>query len=105
MRAFGILMSFVLLFVFAVFIASDMTQGYAVNRSTLVFLIMVAGTIFFLPAYIAFLRGSPFRWIILILNGVIGVTGIGWLGCFIWSIFPRRREQRSFYPSERERLS
>lgn len=104
MRAFGILMSFVLLFVFALFSASSITAGHNVHQGVPVFLIMVAGTIFFLPALIAFLRGSPYRWIILILNGVIGVTGIGWIGCFIWSIFPQRKEQR-FYPSERERWS
>lgn len=49
-----------------------------------IFLLVVA-IIYELPAIIAFLRGHPNRWLILVLCTALGGTGIVWLGCLIWA--------------------
>ncbi|MBZ9725299.1 superinfection immunity protein [Mesorhizobium sp. CO1-1-11] len=49
-----------------------------------IFLLVVA-IVYELPAIIAFLRGHPNRWLILVLCTALGGTGIVWLGCLIWA--------------------
>ncbi len=39
-----------------------------------------------LPVFIAFLRGHPNRWLILVLTVVAGATLVGWLIALIWSM-------------------
>jgi peptidoglycan/LPS O-acetylase OafA/YrhL len=48
-------------------------------------LLAVALIFYFLPALIAFLRGHPARWGILVLNFLAGFTVIGWLGSLVWA--------------------
>ncbi|MER9061405.1 superinfection immunity protein [Mesorhizobium sp. M0698] len=59
----------------------DATAGYAIMG---IFLLLVA-IIYELPAIIAFLRGHPNRWLILVLCTALAGTGIVWLGCLIWA--------------------
>ncbi len=47
--------------------------------------------LFFVPAILAFLRGHPRRWPILILLFSLGWTGVGWLVALIWSLSATRR--------------
>ncbi len=56
-------------------------EGYSVALSLL----------FFLPAVIAFPRGHPRRWAIVILLLALGWTGVGWLVALIWSLSAARR--------------
>lgn len=46
---------------------------------------VIVGIIYLLPAIIAFHRQHPNRWVILILNVVLGGTIIVWLGCLVWA--------------------
>ncbi|WP_454011988.1 superinfection immunity protein [Aquamicrobium terrae] len=47
--------------------------------------LVILGVIYFLPTIIAFRRQHPNRWVILILNVVLGGTIIVWLGCLVWA--------------------
>ena len=46
---------------------------------------LIGGIIYLIPSIVAFRRGHPNRWLILVLNIVFGGTGIGWLGCLVWA--------------------
>jgi hypothetical protein len=48
--------------------------------------ILVGLTICLIPAVIAFRRGHPNRWVILVVCIVFGATGIGWLVALIWAL-------------------
>lgn len=50
----------------------------------LIFLLIV-GAIYLIPTFIAFGRGHPNRWPILVINVVFGGTGLGWLGSLVWA--------------------
>ena len=52
---------------------------------------MALSLLFFLPAVIAFPRGHPRRWAIVILLLALGWTGVGWLVALIWSLSAARR--------------
>jgi 4-amino-4-deoxy-L-arabinose transferase-like glycosyltransferase len=52
----------------------------------LIAVIAICAIIFFLPTIIAFLRRHRNRWVILLINLFFGGTGIGWVGCLIWSL-------------------
>jgi hypothetical protein len=52
---------------------------------TIVLLCIVAALAYFIPTYIAFVRGHPNRWVIFLLNLVFGITILGWFGCLIWA--------------------
>jgi hypothetical protein len=56
-------------------------EGYSLALSLL----------FFLPAIIAFLRGHPRRWGIVILLLTLGWTVVGWLVALIWCLSATRR--------------
>lgn len=47
--------------------------------------LVILGVVYFLPTIIAFHRQHPNRWVILILNVVLGGTIIVWLGCLVWA--------------------
>ncbi|MER8917704.1 superinfection immunity protein [Mesorhizobium sp. M0761] len=49
-----------------------------------IFLLLIA-IVYELPAIIAFVRGHPNRWLILVLCTALAGTGIVWLGCLIWA--------------------
>ncbi len=46
--------------------------------------------LFFIPAILAFLRGHPRRWPIVLLLLSLGWTGVGWLVALIWSLSATR---------------
>lgn len=50
----------------------------------IVFVVLVA-IVYELPAIIAFFRGHPNRWLILVLCTALAGTGIVWLGCLVWA--------------------
>ncbi|MBZ9907769.1 superinfection immunity protein [Mesorhizobium sp. BR115XR7A] len=50
-----------------------------------IFLLLIA-LVYELPAIIAFFRGHPNRWLILVLCTALGGTGIVWLGCLVWAL-------------------
>lgn len=41
--------------------------------------------IYSVPSIVAFVRGHPNRWAILVINIVFGGTGLGWFGSLIWA--------------------
>lgn len=43
----------------------------------------------FVPAIVAFARNHAQKWLILLLNLVVGWTGIGWIAALIWAIIGR----------------
>ena len=61
---------------------NDDNGGELVGLFILLALILLA---YGLPTIIAFLRGHPNRWIILLVNVFFGGTGVGWLGALIWA--------------------
>ncbi|PDQ20084.1 hypothetical protein CN311_16085 [Mesorhizobium sanjuanii] len=59
----------------------SLDAGYALIGTFLLF----AAIIYELPAIIAFARGHPNRWLILVRCTALAGTGIVWLGCLIWA--------------------
>lgn len=55
-----------------------------------VFTLVLIVAIYFLPTIIAFYRNHHYRWIILGINAVFGVTGFGFLAAFIWAVWPKQ---------------
>ena len=50
------------------------------------FLLFIGALAYAIPTFIAFFRGHPNRWIILLVNLFFGGTGIGWLAALIWAL-------------------
>lgn len=48
-------------------------------------LLLLVAIVYELPTIIAFARGHPNRWLILVLCTALAGTGIVWLGCLIWA--------------------
>ncbi len=46
---------------------------------------LAALAIYLLPSIVAFSRGHPNRWIIMVINVAAGVTVLGWLLTLVWS--------------------
>ena len=42
--------------------------------------------IYFIPTIIAFIRGHASKWGIMLVNLILGFTGVGWLFALIWSV-------------------
>jgi len=57
-------------------------------------LLLVVFAIYLAPTLIAFFRGHPNRWLILVVNVIFGATLLAWLICLVWSFhgFHRPRE-------------
>lgn len=55
-----------------------------------VFALVLIVAIYFLPTIIAFCRNHHYRWIILGINAVFGLTGVGFLVAFIWAVWPQQ---------------
>lgn len=49
-------------------------------------IVLLALLIHFLPSFIAFSREHKSRMLILLLNVVLGWTGIGWIVLMIWAV-------------------
>lgn len=47
---------------------------------------LIVFAIYFLPAFLAFGRSHPNRWLILLINTIFGVTFLGWAICLLWSL-------------------
>jgi len=57
------------------------------NQSALLWLIIgiVILIVHFVPSYVAYSRNHPSKGLILILNILMGWTGIGWIVLLIWA--------------------
>ena len=60
----------------------------AIGIILLVFLLLA---LYFVPTIIAFRRDHAYKNIILVINLVFGLSGIGWAGSLIWAIFPAEK--------------
>lgn len=60
-------------------------MGRIVDASELIAGLIIFFVIYMIPTIVAFWRGHPNRWIILLLNIFLGGTGIVWFGCLIWA--------------------
>lgn len=49
-------------------------------------LVFVGGLVYLLPSIIAFQRQLQQRRSLLLINIVLGITVIGWVGCLVWSL-------------------
>ena len=58
-------------------------------KTTLIVLIIAA--VYFVPTIIAFKRNHAYKNIILIINLIFGLTGIGWAVAAIWAVFPSEK--------------
>ena len=47
---------------------------------------VVIGLLHFIPTVIAFMRGHQSKWAILVLNVLLGWSGIGWIIALVWSL-------------------
>ncbi|MDX8540107.1 superinfection immunity protein [Mesorhizobium abyssinicae] len=66
------------------------TSAYAADDNldagiAFVIFVLLLAIIYELPAIIAFFRGHPNRWLILVLCTALAGTGIVWLGCLVWA--------------------
>ncbi|NLR98876.1 superinfection immunity protein [Rhizobium sp. P38BS-XIX] len=46
---------------------------------------LIATLVYMIPTIVAFCRSHPNRWLIAVINIVLGGTGIGWLGSLVWA--------------------
>lgn len=53
-------------------------------------ILLIAFCIYFMPTIIAFNRGHHYRWIIFGINTLFGLTGVGYLGAFVWAVWPKQ---------------
>ncbi|MFZ5674361.1 MAG: superinfection immunity protein [Pseudomonadota bacterium] len=60
------------------------TDGPGGSIAVLLFVAIVL-FIYMIPTVVAFRRRHPNRWVIGVLNLVLGGTGIVWLGCLVWA--------------------
>jgi len=51
-----------------------------------VFALIVLTLVIFAPTIIAFRRRHCHKWLVLLLNLLLGGTGIGWIAALIWAI-------------------
>lgn len=61
-------------------------------------LIMLVG--YMIPTLVAFVRGHPNRWLIAVINIVLGGTGLGWLGSFVWAFSAVHRSPKGNHGGE-----
>lgn len=58
---------------------------WIVDASEIIAGLIILAVIYMIPTIVAFWRGHPNRWVILLLNIFLGGTGIVWFGCLIWA--------------------
>jgi len=51
---------------------------------------LICLVIFFIPTIIAFKRNHHFKFVILAINIIFGVTGIGFLIALVWAVWPKK---------------
>lgn len=64
---------------------ADTNTGNAFGIEFLLF-VCLSAAVYITPSVIAFCRGHPNRYAILVVNMVLGGTGLGWLGALIWAL-------------------
>ncbi len=58
-------------------------------RDALYIIALVTGALLFCaPALIAHWRKHHYRWPITVINLLLGLTGVGWIICLIWAVWP-----------------
>jgi hypothetical protein len=58
-------------------------------RDALYLIALVTGAALYVaPCVIAHWRRHRYRWPITAINLLLGVTGIGWLVCLVWALWP-----------------
>ena len=58
-------------------------------RDALYILAIVTGALIFLsPSFIAHRRRHHYRWPITAINVALGITGIAWVVCLVWALWP-----------------
>ena len=70
----------------AIAISDGLAQGLTDEEEIaigIIFLVLLG--IFLIPTMVAFIRGHPNRWPILLINIVFGFTILGWFGALIWA--------------------
>ena len=58
-------------------------------NTTLILLIIAA--LYFIPSLIAYKRNHAYKNIILVINTVLGLTGVGWAVAAIWAVWPTEK--------------
>lgn len=54
-------------------------------------IILIVAVLYFIPSVVAYKRNHAYKNIILVINIVFGLTGIGWAGAMIWAIWPTEK--------------
>jgi Superinfection immunity protein len=64
-----------------------------------IYVVLFLGVVvlFLLPTIIAFHRGHPNRVAILLINLLVGWTGLGWIGVLVWSVTSIASPERIIY--------
>ncbi|ESX09920.1 peptidase [Mesorhizobium sp. LSJC265A00] len=60
-------------------------QNLGAGTAAIAVIMLLAAVVYELPAIIAFMRGHPNRWLILVLCTALAGTGVVWLGCLVWA--------------------
>lgn len=47
---------------------------------------LIGLVLYFIPTIIAFRRNHPNKWIIFLVNFILGATIIGWIAALVWSL-------------------
>lgn len=73
-----------------------MQDAFAQLMTLIVILVLMAlaVVIYFLPTIIAYKRRHKYVWVIFGINFICGLTGLGYLVAFVWSVWP---SQTAFY--------
>jgi len=50
--------------------------------------LLTGALLFFSPSLIAHWRKHRYRWPLTAINVVLGITGIAWLVCLVWALWP-----------------
>ena len=50
-----------------------------------IFIAIISLVVYFLPSIIAAFRRHPYTLAIFLINLILGVTGIGWIGALVWA--------------------
>jgi hypothetical protein len=53
--------------------------------------VLIIASVYFVPTIIAFKRNHAYKNIMLIINLIFGLTGIGWAVAAIWAVFPAEK--------------
>lgn len=68
------------------FAKSSNEQGDVILAIVVIAILLIAAVIFIMPTIVAFYRGHPNRWVIMLINVVFGATLLGWLASLIWAL-------------------